>query len=451
MIVYYISMSLLSFAYFFAFTTYLWLGTSVLLKNPKASLNKTCTHLIFSFGLWALCMGFMVSAATETEARMWDNISSIGWCSFPAFGLWFVLTLGERRKVLAKWYFYAAVISLPIAFVAMQWSGLLISRYVKVSWGWAEVWTHSMWTYFFYAYYFSAMMASLLLMLKVRRSATRIVSKQTTIIFHATLFSLVFGSITDVVLPIVDITFPSIASIIILVWAAGLAYAITKYGLLEISVALASSEIIATMPDALLLIRPDTRIINTNSSAEVLTGFTREELIGKHAGVLFPEEPSLFDGSRFDRLLEKGTIRDFAMRLATKQGDRIPVSFSCSVVRDESGSIIGIIAIGRDIREMLKGREKETELKLERERVHALDLARQELEGKIAERTAELKRNFNELAEKKEILERFQKITVGRELEMVRLKDEINALLEASGKPKKYDAPEKVKKILGKL
>jgi hypothetical protein len=61
-------------------------------------------------------------------------------------------------------------------------------------------------------------------------------------------------------------------------------------------------------------------------------------------------------------------------------------------------------------------------------------------------RAAELERAYKELREKSERLERFHKVTVGREMEMVKLKEEINSLLEKLGKPKKYEAPKKIQK-----
>lgn len=49
----------------------------------------------------------------------------------------------------------------------------------------------------------------------------------------------------------------------------------------------------------------------------------------------------------------------------------------------------------------------------------------------------------NELAQKTNYLERFQKITVNRELDMIKLKEEVNALLEGSGQEKRYRIVEK--------
>lgn len=57
----------------------------------------------------------------------------------------------------------------------------------------------------------------------------------------------------------------------------------------------------------------------------------------------------------------------------------------------------------------------------------------------------ELKRAYAESREKSEYLERFNRLMVGREHEMVRLKAEVNELLERAGQAKKYEAPEKVK------
>lgn len=64
-------------------------------------------------------------------------------------------------------------------------------------------------------------------------------------------------------------------------------------------------------------------------------------------------------------------------------------------------------------------------------------------------KVAELEKAYKDLSEKTQNLERFQKITIGREIEMVKLKEEVNSLLEKTGQPKKYEAPEKIKKIKG--
>lgn len=53
----------------------------------------------------------------------------------------------------------------------------------------------------------------------------------------------------------------------------------------------------------------------------------------------------------------------------------------------------------------------------------------------------DLKRVYEELQEKSKYLERFNRLMVNRELEMIRLKAEINDLLKKSGQAKKYMTP----------
>lgn len=70
-------------------------------------------------------------------------------------------------------------------------------------------------------------------------------------------------------------------------------------------------------------------------------------------------------------------------------------------------------------------------------RIVRLEIATDITERKQAEE--ELKETTMKLEDKNENLEKFHKITVGRELDMIRLKEEVNMLLEKSGQPKKYD------------
>ena len=60
---------------------------------------------------------------------------------------------------------------------------------------------------------------------------------------------------------------------------------------------------------------------------------------------------------------------------------------------------------------------------------------------KKAEETA--KRAYDELKMESERQKKFNRATIGRELEMIKLKREVNALLEQTGKPRKYHAFDK--------
>ena len=75
-----------------------------------------------------------------------------------------------------------------------------------------------------------------------------------------------------------------------------------------------------------------------------------------------------------------------------------------------------------------------------------LEKTNENLERSIAERTKaeeDLAKANQVLMEKSGRLEKFSRMTVGRELQMAQLKKEVNALLEQMGKPQKYNPEEK--------
>ncbi|MEW6163409.1 MAG: HD domain-containing phosphohydrolase, partial [Nitrospirota bacterium] len=122
--------------------------------------------------------------------------------------------------------------------------------------------------------------------------------------------------------------------------------------------------IIKSMIDTLIAISPKGKILTINQATCELLGYQADELMGKPVGLIFAEEEEeeeLFKGTRLEKLIEEGSIRDYDMTYKTKAGEKIPVSFSGSVMRDKEGSLIGVVGIARDMREIKRLMEKEKE------------------------------------------------------------------------------------------
>ena len=81
----------------------------------------------------------------------------------------------------------------------------------------------------------------------------------------------------------------------------------------------------------------------------------------------------------------------------------------------------------------LKGSHDELEAKVE-ERTNSLNATNEQLREGIAER----KQAEESLRESMEELERFNRLSVGRELRMIELKEEVNALLRELGREEEY-------------
>ncbi|MBI2871613.1 MAG: PAS domain S-box protein, partial [Chloroflexi bacterium] len=147
--------------------------------------------------------------------------------------------------------------------------------------------------------------------------------------------------------------------------------------------------------DPLVTISPDGRITDVNEATMRVTGVFRERLIGTDFANYFTEPEKAREG--YKQVLAKGYVTDYPLTIRHSDGKLTDVLYNASVYRDVGGNVLGVFAAARDI------------------------TAQRKAEAQVAEqRTKELER----LAE----LERFQKLTVGRELKMIELKKEIEEL-----------------------
>jgi PAS domain S-box-containing protein len=89
-----------------------------------------------------------------------------------------------------------------------------------------------------------------------------------------------------------------------------------------------------------------------NRGAEIIFGYAAAEAIGQSLDIIVPERfrPAHNEGLR--RALSTGRTRNDGRVLTTraqnKFGSRLYVDLSFGLLRDESGTVIGAFAIGRD-------------------------------------------------------------------------------------------------------
>jgi hypothetical protein len=72
---------------------------------------------------------------SKDTAKLFDNISSIGWANLASFFLWFSLIFTEKKKILKTKIIYPLIFILPLLFIYTQWAGLLTTNYIKRPWG----------------------------------------------------------------------------------------------------------------------------------------------------------------------------------------------------------------------------------------------------------------------------------------------------------------------------
>ena len=113
--------------------------------------------------------------------------------------------------------------------------------------------------------------------------------------------------------------------------------------------------IVQQAPDAVILVDRDGMIRVWNRSAEAIFGHAASEVIGANLDVIIPEPLRKPHWQGFDKALESGTMK-YAGRVLTtrsvhKDGRRLYVDLSFSLVRDSAGNLLGVLAMARDCTE----------------------------------------------------------------------------------------------------
>lgn len=104
--------------------------------------------------------------------------------------------------------------------------------------------------------------------------------------------------------------------------------------------------------DPLITINPDGKITAVNHAAEVVTGVTREWLIGSDFTIYFTEPKKAREGYRL--VLKEGLVRDFPLSILHTSGKIVDVLFNATVFRDAHGKVQGVFAAARDVTETKK-------------------------------------------------------------------------------------------------
>src|SRR5439155_652515 len=89
------------------------------------------------------------------------------------------------------------------------------------------------------------------------------------------------------------------------------------------------------------------QITDVNETMCRMSGYTRDELIGRPFSQYFTDPKRAAEGVRLT--LDKGAVTSYELTLRSKGGSEGLVSFNAAVFRDPSGSVRGIFASARDI------------------------------------------------------------------------------------------------------
>jgi PAS domain S-box-containing protein len=112
--------------------------------------------------------------------------------------------------------------------------------------------------------------------------------------------------------------------------------------------------IIGSMNDTLVVVNPDAKIRSVNKATCDLLRYREKELVGQQFSLIVSEGDTLFSSSGFMTLLGGEAIVNREVSYIKKSGERIPVLFSASILKNKEGDVLGAVGIARDISERIQ-------------------------------------------------------------------------------------------------
>jgi diguanylate cyclase (GGDEF)-like protein/PAS domain S-box-containing protein len=107
--------------------------------------------------------------------------------------------------------------------------------------------------------------------------------------------------------------------------------------------------IVESSQDAIISKTPEGIITSWNRAAERLFGYTAAEAIGQPITLIIPSEYQADAALIFQRLNQGQSIATYETQRQCKDGRRVEVALTTSSVQDETGTVIGVSKIARDI------------------------------------------------------------------------------------------------------
>ncbi len=136
--------------------------------------------------------------------------------------------------------------------------------------------------------------------------------------------------------------------------------------------------LIETSLAPLVTISVEGKITDVNKATELVTGCSRDELIGSDFSSYFTDPKKAASG--YKQVFKKGFVTDYPLAIRSKSGKLIDVLYNASLYRDSKGNVQGVFAAARNV---TKRKRAENELRKYQE----------QLEKRVEKRTKQAREN----------------------------------------------------------
>jgi len=113
-----------------------------------------------------------------------------------------------------------------------------------------------------------------------------------------------------------------------------------------------SKIIFESINDGIFTVDKNCKIMSFNAAAEELTGFSRQEAIGRYCFDIFHSDICQTSCALRNTLHDGRAIYNTRVQIITKEGKKLPISVSTTLLRDNNEDCIGAVEFFRDLSEI---------------------------------------------------------------------------------------------------
>jgi PAS domain S-box-containing protein/putative nucleotidyltransferase with HDIG domain len=334
--------------------TILVLGIVMAVREGSTPAGFLFLVLTFSLSWWLACISMVFLCTSEAAAMLWVKIEHIFVFFIPAavynFAVVVMRISNQRRQLVTVGWFISFGFILADLF-----TNQIVGPVYRYWWGFYP--KYGLGAFFFLIFFFAFLFRSL--------NEYWVVYKNTSIGYvqrqraRALLFAFSLGYVGSIdYLAAYAIPVYPFGYVPILLFLVVTVYAIGRYRLVDITPALAATQILYTMNDALLVLDAQATIRVVNRAASDLFGYTAQMLIDRPLAELLGDivEPRILKDA-----LRGTTIKDYEVEYRPKFNSTAPaiiLNVSISIIYNGFSRPEALVCVLRDISEQKRAADR---------------------------------------------------------------------------------------------
>jgi PAS domain S-box-containing protein len=321
------------------------LGVATLVRDRASRVSSSFFLVTLSIFVWLGSLPMLYSASNEHVALFWAKIEHLGVAFIPSFFFLFTLDIIQRYKKYK--YFGLATLLISGGFcVGFVFSPHFIKGVISMPWGYNA--QYGPFGYLLIAYLALFMLISLdLIWLEYMKSTSDRERSRLMGIFLGVAVGLL-GAIDFV--GVFGIQVYPLGYIPVFVCALILGQTIMRFRLIDLTPSFAAHHILETMEGLVAVVNLSGRISFVNRSLCEMLGYKEEELKEQPISLLF----DINDKNFFPNINKNWLLHDEEMEWKGRDGTKLELSVSASLIRDKKGDPAGIVYAATDITQRKK-------------------------------------------------------------------------------------------------